>query len=354
MAERRKTAGKERNGAAPRRRWGRFAALLVLAGALLVGWQLWQGYSTFRTQPLAIGADERIIEVQRGDSFRDVLARIRSDLGVRVGHDLEWELLAWQLGVVRRLQVGEYAVGHGITPEQLLHKLESGRVIQHRFTIVEGTSWRELRDQLARDPALQQTLAEIDDAQLMAEVGSPDIESPEGQFLPETYHYTRGVTDLELLQRAHIALRNHLQQAWEGRAEGLPLEDPQQALVLASIVEKETGVPEERPQIAGVFVRRLKLGMKLQTDPTVIYGVEAFDGNLTRAHLTTDTPWNTYTRFGLPPTPIAMAGKAAIDAVLHPADGDALYFVSRGDGSHVFSATLAEHNRAVRQYQLRR
>ena len=332
----------------------RIALLLLACGLALVGWQLWQGYAAFRSQPLAIGADEQRIEVRRGDSFRDVLARIRGQLGVRAGHDLEWELLAWQLGVVRRLQVGEYAVGHGITPEQLLRKLESGRVIQHRFTLVEGTSWRELRALLAKEPALEQTLGDVDDAELMKRLGSPGIASPEGQFLPETYHFTRGVTDFELLQRAHLALRGYLAQAWEGRAPGLPLEGPEEALVLASIIEKETGVPGERPQIAGVFVRRLELGMKLQTDPTVIYGVENFDGNLTRAHLTTDTPWNTYTRFGLPPTPIAMAGKAAIDAALHPADGDALYFVARGDGSHVFSATLSEHNRAVREFQLRR
>lgn len=339
----------------PRRRgWGRLALLLVVLGAGLVAYQLWQDYARFRDLPLSIGVDERIMEIERGDSFRDVLAKIRG-IGIEAGHDLEWELLAWQLGVITRLQVGEYAVGHGITPTQLLRKLEQGRVIQHRFTIVEGWTYAQLRQQLAADPSIVQTLEGVDDAALLERLGAPEGLSPEGRFLPETYHYTKGVTDFELLKRAWLALHAHLAAAWETRDEGLPFASPDEALVLASIVEKETGLAAERPQIAGVFVRRLRLGMKLQTDPTVIYGLgSAFDGNLTRAHLRADTPWNTYTRFGLPPSPIALAGKAAIDAVLHPADGDALYFVSRGDGSHVFSSTLAEHNRAVRRYQLRR
>jgi UPF0755 protein len=237
---------------------------------------------------------------------------------------------------------------------QLLRKLEQGLVIQHRFTIVEGWTYRQLRDLLAADLSVVQSLEGVDDAELMRRLGAEGV-APEGRFLPETYHYTKGVTDFELLRRAHIALNGHLEAAWPGREPGLPLEDADEALVLASIVEKETGVAAERPQIAGVFVRRLEMGMRLQTDPTVIYGiVSAFDGNLTRAHLRADNPFNTYTRAGLPPSPIALAGKAAIDAVLHPAEGDALYFVSRGDGSHVFSRTLAEHNRAVRRYQLRR
>ena len=348
MAKAREGSGHARRG------WRWLALLMVLAGAAVAGHQLWQDYARFRDLPLSIGPDERVMEIQPGDSFRDVLQKVR-EIGVEVGHDLEWELLAWQLGVVTRLQVGEYAVGHGITPTQLLRKLEQGRVIQHRFTIVEGWSYAQLRQQLADDPTVVQTLAGVGDDELLERLGAPDGVTAEGRFLPETYHYTKGVTDFELLQRAWLALHSHLASAWESRAPGLPLETPDQALVLASIVEKETGLAEERPQIAGVFVRRLDLGMKLQTDPTVIYGLgSAFDGNLTRAHLRSDTPFNTYTRFGLPPSPIALPGKAAIDAVLHPADGDALYFVSRGDGSHVFSSTLAEHNRAVRRYQLRR
>ena len=330
-----------------------FVLLLLLVGVGIAGWQLWQDYARFRVQPLAIGADERVFEVERGDSFQDVLANIR-EAGIDAGHDLQWKLLAWELGVITRLQVGEYAMGHGITPVRLLRKLESGQVIQHRFTIVEGWSYAQLRAALAADDSVVQTLQEVDDAELMRRLGAAEV-PPEGRFLPETYHYTKGVTDFDILRRAHIALESHLQQAWEGRASGLPLDTPDQALVLASIIEKETGVAGERPQIAGVFVRRLQMGMRLQTDPTVIYGLgSTFDGNLTRVHLQSDTPFNTYTRSGLPPTPIALPGKAAIDAALHPADGDALYFVSRGDGSHVFSSTLQEHNRAVRRFQLRR
>ena len=328
------------------------ALLLLLTGLGVAGWQLWQDYDRFREQPLAIGPDERVFEVERGDSFQDVLKNIRA-AGIDAGHDLQWKLLAWELRVITRLQVGEYAMGHGITPVQLLRKLESGQVIQHRFTIVEGWSYRQLRDALLADDSIVQTLQEVDDAELMRRLGAPDV-PPEGRFLPETYHFTKGVTDFDLLRRAYLALHAHLEQAWASRAPGLPLETPDQALVLASIIEKETGVAGERAQIAGVFVRRLQMGMRLQTDPTVIYGLgNAFDGNLTRVHLQSDTPFNTYMRSGLPPSPIALAGKAAIDAALHPADGDALYFVSRGDGSHVFSSTLREHNRAVRRYQLR-
>jgi UPF0755 protein len=275
-------------------------------------------------------------------------------LGIREGHDLYWKALAWEEGVIARLQVGEYAVGHGLTPIALLHKLEAGKVIQHRFTIVEGWSFRELRLALAKETALTQSIAGLPDEEVMRLVGAGGLH-PEGQFLPETYHFTKGVSDVELLKRAHRALRQALAAEWEAREADLPLRTEYEALTLASIIEKETGVAAERAQIAGVFVRRLRLGMKLQTDPTVIYGLgTSFDGNLTRRHLQDATPYNTYSIFGLPPTPIALPGRDAIRAALHPADGDALYFVARGDGSHVFSATLTEHNRAVARYQLRR
>ena len=334
-------------------RWLKLLLLLIVIGAAAFGWKAYQHYQQFLTTPLATGNAEPTLAVESGDSFDDVLKKIRH-IGLREGHDLEWQFLAFQLRVTTRLQVGEYALGHGLTPAGLLNKLASGKVIQHRFTIVEGWTFQQLREALAADPTIVQTLDGVDDAEVMRRLDAEGV-YPEGRFLPETYHYTRGVDDLRLLKRAYLAMQELLAESWPKRDPGLPLANPDEALTLASIVEKETGRAEERPAIAGVFVRRLKLGMLLQTDPTVIYGIGPdYDGNITRAHLRTDTPYNTYTRAGLPPTPIAMPGRAAVEAVLHPADGKALYFVSRGDGSHVFSATLAEHNRAVRRYQLRR
>ncbi|KAA2285856.1 endolytic transglycosylase MltG [Arenimonas fontis] len=327
-------------------------ALSLLAAVAIGGWA-WQCYQRFADTQIALAGGERILVVERGDGFRDILGKLRG-LGVHQGHDLEWKALAHEMQVVSRLQVGEYAIGHGITPRELLRKLESGRVIQYRFTLVEGWNWRELRAALARDEVLRQTLPGMDDAAVMAALGRPG-QHPEGRFLPETYHYARGMSDLDLLRRAMLAMDRALAEAWDSRDADLPVETPEQLLILASIVEKETGKAEERPQIAGVFARRLKLGMKLQTDPTVIYGMgSAYDGNIRRRDLVTDTPYNTYTRTGLPPTPIAMPGRDALMASARPADGDALYFVSRNDGSHVFSATLREHNRAVDCYQRRR
>jgi UPF0755 protein len=280
-----------------------------------------------------------------------VLARLR-EAGVRDGHELEWQLLARQLGAAGRIQVGEYALEPGTTPRQLLARLRDGKVVRHRFTIVEGWNIRELRAALARATPLRQTTTALDDAALMAALGREGVH-PEGRFLPETYAYTHADSDLDLLRRANADLEAALDAAWASRAPDLPLADREQALVLASIVEKETGIAEERPQIAGVFTRRLKIGMRLQTDPTVIYGMgRDYAGNIRRSDLTTDTPYNTYTRDGLPPTPIAMAGAAALQAATHPAPGDTLYFVAVGDGSgrHVFSRTLAEHQAAVRAY----
>jgi UPF0755 protein len=280
-----------------------------------------------------------------------VLDKLRG-AGVPGGQSVEWQLLARQLGVAGKLQVGEYALDPGTTPRQLLLRMREGKVISHRFTIVEGWSLRELRAALARAQPLGHETAQLDDAALMEALGRPGLH-PEGRFLPETYVYTRGDSDLDVLARARAAMDKALDAAWESRVPDLPLRSKEEALALASIVEKETGVAEERPQIAGVFVRRLKLGMKLQTDPTVIYGMgERYAGNIRRADLLADTPYNTYTRAGLPPTPIAMPGVAALQAATHPAPGDALYFVAVGDGSgrHVFTRSLAEHQAAVRAY----
>ena len=338
---------------APRKRGRGLRAFFVLS-ALLVGalaYWAYDRYTAFVDTPLSgLQAGDSVV-VERGDSFAKVLQRLR-DSGVTEGHDLEWQALAKQLQAAGKIQVGEYPLDPGTTPRALLLRMRDGKVLSYRFTIVEGWNVRQLRAALAKARPLRQETAALDDAALMKTLGHPG-QHPEGRFLPETYAYTRNDSDLDLLKRAHAALDKALDAAWQSRAADLPLASKDEALVLASIVEKETGIASERAQIAGVFLRRIKLGMRLQTDPTVIYGMgSAYAGNLRKADLLADTPYNTYTRDGLPPTPIAMVGADALQAVTHPADGDALYFVAVGDGSgkHVFSKSLAEHQAAVREY----
>jgi len=338
---------------AARKRGFGLRAFFILSALLVGAFAYWayDRYAGFVDAPLSGLEKGESLVVERGDSFARVLQRLR-DQGVRDGHDLEWQLLARQLKAAGKIQVGEYPLAPGTTPRMLLVAMRDGKVLSYRFTIVEGWNIRQLRAALARATPLRQETADLDDGALMAKLGHAD-QHPEGRFLPETYVYTRNDSDLDLLRRAHDALDRALDAAWESRAADLPLQSKDEALVLASIVEKETGIADERPQIAGVFLRRLKLGMRLQTDPTVIYGMgSAYAGNLRKTDLLADTPYNTYTRDGLPPTPIAMVGADALQAVTHPADGDALYFVAVGDGSgkHVFSKTLAEHQAAVREY----
>lgn len=326
--------------------------LLLLTAAALGTWG-WSHYQRFADAPLAAATTADSVRIERGDGFATALRRLRA-AGVDAGHDLEWRLLARQMDAAGRLKVGEYALAPELTPRQLLQRMRDGRVIQYRLTLIEGWNFRQLRAALAAANPLEHQTGGMDDAALMAALDQPG-QHPEGRFLPETYLYQRGDSDLDILRRAHAAMEQALAQAWDARAADVPLASPHDALVLASIVEKETGQAHERPQIAGVFARRLRKGMLLQTDPTVIYGMgSAYDGNIRRRDLTTDTPYNTYTRTGLPPTPIAMPGRAALHAAVDPAPGDALYFVSRNDGSHVFSATYGEHNVAVNCYQRRR
>ena len=250
---------------------------LGLAATLWWGHGEWQAYQRFIDAPLANGGSERVIEVAPGDSFRFVLGKLRK-LGVAEGRDEYWRYLAWDLGVMRKLQVGEYLLFHGITPRELLTRMERGRVIQHRFTIIPGWTFRDLRLALAENPVLGQTLPGLSETEVLKRLGL-QATSAEGRFLPETYHFARGISDLDILNRARLAMDQALQRHWDERADDLPLETPEQALVLASIIEKETGLAAERPEIAGVFIRRLRLGMKLQTDPTVIFGLgESFDG----------------------------------------------------------------------------
>ncbi|MFT4256855.1 MAG: endolytic transglycosylase MltG [Pseudoxanthomonas sp.] len=324
--------------------------LLVLAAAATGAW-LWQRYDGFANRPLTgLRAGDSLV-VESGDSFAKVLRKLRAQ-GVQDGNDVEWRLLARRMDVASRLKVGEYALAPGMTPLALMRNMRDGRVVLHRFTLVEGWNIRQLRAALAQAEPLLHDTAQLDDAALMKALGH-EGQHPEGRFLPETYLYSRGDSDLDVLRRAYAAMDKALAQAWERRASNLSLKTADEALTLASIIEKETGAAEERPRIAGVFVRRLQTGMLLQTDPTVIYGIgTAYDGNIRKRDLLTDTPYNTYTRPGLPPTPIAMPGRQALQAATNPEAGDALFFVAVGDGSgrHVFSSTLSEHNAAVARY----
>ncbi|WP_114241199.1 endolytic transglycosylase MltG [Dyella sp. C9] len=326
------------------------AVLLVVAGSIVYGWL---DYQRFVRTPLAVTAQAPSVDVAKGSSLRDVVGMLRGQRATSTG-PLYWRVLAEQLHVAGRLHAGEYALTAGMTPRDLLLNMAAGKVLQRNFTIVDGWNFKELRQALAKADKLRQDGAGLDDAALMTRIGAPG-EAPEGRFLPETYAYVKGDSDLDILRRAHAAMGKQLDALWARRAKDLPLATPYDALILASIVEKETGRADERPRIAGVFVRRLQSHMLLQTDPTVIYGMgEAYTGSIHKVDLTTDTPYNTYTRPGLPPTPIAMPGKPALEAALHPADGTELYFVAKGDGTHVFSSTLDEHNRNVACYQLKR
>lgn len=332
---------------------GFFRVLFVIT-ALLAGFAaflLWQRYDGFaETRLTGIEAGETLV-VEQGDSFPAVLRKLRK-IGVSEGHELEWQALARQLGAAGKIQVGEYALATDSTPRALLVAMRDGKVISYRFTIVEGWNIRELRTALARSETLQKEGEALDDVALMASLGHAG-QHPEGRFLPETYQYNRGDSDLDVLKRAYEGMTRALDAAWEKRAADIPIKSKEEVLTLASIVEKETGIASERPQIAGVFSRRLKLGMLLQTDPTVIYGMgSAYNGNIRRQDLQTDTPYNTYTRAGLPPTPIAMPGADALNAATNPAAGDTLYFVAVGDGSgrHLFANTLEQHNANVSAY----
>lgn len=321
--------------------------LVALAGAAAA--LLWQRQSGFAATPVT--PTQASVTVASGDSFTTVLGKLRA-AGIDEGQDLQWQLLARQLDAAGKLKVGEYALEPAPTPRELLRNMRQGKVLQYRVTIVEGWNIRQLRAAINRAQPLQHKTTDMSDSELMAALGFAE-QHPEGRFLPETYIYQRGDSDLDVLKRAHAAMEKELAAAWASRADDLPLSSPYELLILASIIEKETGLASERPQIAGVFMRRLKMGMRLQTDPTVIYGIgSAYDGNIRRSHLTTDTPYNTYTRAGLTPTPIAMPGRDALQAAAHPAKGDALYFVAVGDGSgaHVFSASYSEHNAAVARY----
>lgn len=325
-------------------------ALLLLVGLAYVGGRFfWQDYQRFLTTPLEIKGDAQVLDVPRGTGLRALAHQLHQDGLLSNKH--YFIALAYGREQANALKAGEYAVVSGMTPPELLDVLVAGRSIQYAVTLIEGRTFRDARAAMEKQPALVSKLQGLSETDILAAL-ELDIEHPEGWFFPDTYFFRRGTTDIDLLRRAHARMREVLEQEWAERDPDLPLATPYEALILASVIEKETGLGSERPQISGVFVRRLRLGMRLQTDPTVIYGLgTAFDGDLTRAHLRADSPYNTYTRAGLPPTPIALPGRAAIQAALHPQPGESLYFVARGDGSHYFSASLDEHNCAVQRFQ---
>jgi UPF0755 protein len=327
------------------RRWGvRIALALALSVAGVFAAALW-----WLSSPLELRHDRVEASIEPGTPPREV-ARAWIDAGVHTSPRLLYEWFRWS-GKARRIRAGTYEIERGVTPRQLLDKMVQGAEALASVRLLEGWTFRQMRDELARTETLRQATAAMTDAQVMAALGAPGV-VPEGRFFPDTYAFSRGASDLAVLQRAYRTMRRELEAAWAQRVPDTPLKSADEALILASIVEKETGRPDDRTLIAGVFVNRLRRGMALQTDPTVIYGLgPAFDGNLRKRDLQTDGPYNTYTRPGLPPTPIAMPGRDALLAAVRPKPTNALYFVARGDGTSHFSSNLADHNRAVDKYQ---
>lgn len=326
--------------------WIVLPLLLAVAAAVGGAWY----WAVERPAPMNAPRIDFIVE--QGSGVRAV-ARLLNQSGITM-HEDAFVLLARLSERDKHLKAGAYEVVQGDTPWTILERLANGDMLQTRITLVEGWTYQRIRQALRDDPNVRQTLNDVSDADLMQRLGI-EQDSPEGLFHPDTYVFTPGTADFDILRRAYHAQQQMLQALWEQREPDLPLKTPYEALVLASIVEKETGHSADRDRVAGVFINRLRIGMPLQTDPTVIYGMgDAYQGRIRKRDLTTDTPWNTYTRGGLPPTPIAVPGKAALLATLHPEQHDFLYFVSRGDGTSEFSRNLAAHNRAVAKYILRR
>ncbi|WP_053268536.1 endolytic transglycosylase MltG [Pseudomonas chlororaphis] len=322
---------------------------LVLAG-LALGASAWKLNSALE-QPLNL-TQEQLLDVPAGSTPGGTFNRMEAN---GVLKDAFWLRLYWRFNMEGQpLHSGEYRMTPGMTAQGLIGVWQRGEVVQYSLTLVEGWTFRQVRAALARHDKLEQTLNGLSDSEVMEKLGHGGV-FPEGRFFPDTYRFVRGMTDAELLEKAYNRLDEVLAKEWNKRSADVPYTEPYQALIMASLVEKETGVPQERGQIAGVFVRRMQVGMLLQTDPTVIYGLgERYNGKLTRALLKEATPYNTYVISGLPPTPIAMVGREAIHAALNPVPGSSLYFVARGDGSHVFSDDLDAHNNAVREFQLKR
>lgn len=324
---------------------------LIVFSISAAGYWLWTDYQKALTEA-AVVKDPVYIEIKKGDSFNRITDKL---IAHKVAINPYWfKLIAYQNKVTGKLKAGEYILNPGLKASELLDLFVRGKSRQYSITFPEGWTFKDIRQKIQKNPLISQTLTGMDDESVM-EMIDPSYQNPEGLFFPDTYFFEKNMSDLSLLKRAYYKMQQILQAEWDKKEESLPLESPYQALILASIVEKETGEPSERPHIAGVFTQRLRKGMLLQTDPTVIYGMgDSYKGDIRSKDLVTPTPYNTYVIKGLPPTPIAMPGQEAIHAVLHPAKTKSLYFVSRGDGTHVFSATLKDHNRAVNIYQRRK
>jgi UPF0755 protein len=322
----------------------RLLFIFVLAGALLGGYAAW-----WLHQPLGRQSAPLDLLIQPGASARAVAESV-----VEAGAQTDPTLLYWWFrlsGDARQIKAGSYEIETGTTPRRLLEKLVNGEQALRSVTLLEGWTFSQVLETLSKAEHLAPDTKGLKPDLIMSSLGKPGVH-PEGRLFPDTYTYAKGSSDLGVLRSAVQAMDRQLEAAWKLRANDSPLKSAEQALILASIVEKETGRDSDRAEIAGVFVNRLRIGMMLQTDPTVIYGLgQTFDGNLRRRHLLADTPWNTYTRNGLPPTPISMPGKSSLMAAVQPAETKAIYFVARGDGSSQFSVTLEEHNRAVNKYQ---
>jgi len=328
------------------RKWMKRLTVLILAiPVLAVG--AWCAYYPFASIPLK--SSPMSFTINTGSSLRTASQQM-VEAGV-LAHALPFEVLTRLLGDPKNIKAGNYEVEAGVTPLDLMNKLTRGDYTAVAITFVEGWNFRQVRKVLDEHPGLKHDTPSLSEAELLKRLGIPQ-QSPEGLFFPDTYHFSKGVSDLNILRRSYQLMQKHLAAEWERRPANYPLGTPYEALILASIVEKETGKAAERSLISAVFLNRLKVGMKLQTDPTVIYGLgELFDGNLRKQDLATDHPYNTYTRGGMPPTPIAMPGLGSLQAALHPASTDALYFVAKGDGSSHFSRSYEEHDRAVTKYQ---
>ncbi len=328
-----------------------YSFVILLVGLLLVMMWLIYDIRQFMSEAMTVPEGGLVIKVNQGSNLTRIAYQLHRQNIISNPRYMTW--YARWTSQASKIHIGEYKLEVGATPLSFLESIAKGEVVQYSITIVEGWTFKKMMAVLNDNKYIEHTLNALSNDQIMLKLGYGG-EHPEGRFMPDTYHFPRGIKDQDVLTRAYQAMQQYLAMSWQGRDVGVPLKSPYEVLILASIVEKETGLASERPAIAGVFSRRIIKRMRLQSDPTVIYGMgDRYKGNIRRRDLKNDNPYNTYRNFGLPPTPIAMPGREAIDAVVRPMEGTALYFVAKGDGSHYFSSTLQEHNNAVIKYQLK-